>query len=180
LGHLHYGDSRESALFYGIGLGAYTIAISMAFIGGIMGAFSGFNSSENKRKKDDGSFNIFAIVFFIPIIMMFLFRGLIRIFNLLFNFLISISSRKKEYRADMFAAKAGFSKGAILFFEKILDYSADDPLLNKFFDSHPDSILRIGALEKYQIKIEKQKSELEKLATESPSPLSQYLEKRGY
>jgi Zn-dependent protease with chaperone function len=74
----------------------------------------------------------------------------VKIFDSGFYFASLFSSRRQEYRADLFAVNAGYGTGLLSYLGKIkgMEFKGKKTLLGRLYATHPDTMLRIDRIDK--------------------------------
>lgn len=144
-GHLHNGDSNKLGIALGVSVVSMTVALAASAIATVIEAFSRICGA---TKSDAGSFMIlFGLIF--TLIALF-FTAFVYVGNFMLKLAMLFVGRKQEYKADQFAIQAGFGAGLLSFLDKLKNMQFDAPknLFAKLYDTHPPTMLRIGAVEK--------------------------------
>lgn len=137
-GHIIHGDTK-AVLLNLIGNGFFSIFI--VFIKILLLCIDIVFLSTDKNPKRRPSF--------ICILLHFIFTLILLAFTLTGNILISINSRKNEYRADGFAYEIGYGEDLIsaLYLLQKMSLGEDMRLVQRIQSSHPHIAKRIGRLE---------------------------------
>lgn len=145
LGHLHNGDSQRLAT---------TLAVSYVSLlfGGLVGMFGATAAAVGQalfKSKNDTSAVIGLSLSLISIVggIAWLF---VKIFDSGFYFASLFVGRREEYRADLFAVRAGYGTGLLSYLEKVKDieFKNKKTLLGRLYATHPNTLLRIDRIDK--------------------------------
>ncbi|MBL0338235.1 MAG: M48 family metalloprotease [Rhodospirillaceae bacterium] len=148
LGHLYHGDSALLMAMRGINLLA-------RIFGGIVAIFMA-DEPPKKRKKDDnddseGAISGFILMALLPFMLL---AGVSKMIEGIAWFIVSLNSRRVEFRADRFSAELGYAAGLREFFEDIsqIEYRPRYGFMVMYTNSHPPIANRLEQLEKFMEK----------------------------
>jgi len=143
IGHFYYRDSERQAVNFGL----LCFAEAMLWVNGLVLALRHLLTPNKNGHSSAGIMGLF-IMPLILLAIMFRFLGSIGIW--VYNFTYPLLNHKQEYRADMFACKAGFGAGLGSVLSKIMSYEEPPKgLTAKLTQTHPNTGDRIAKIDDY-------------------------------